>query len=132
MSSEKVTGLGGVFIKSDDVPALTAWYDRHLGTTFGDQTYMGFEWREKNSDKEGTTAFSIFKKDTKYFASENQPCMLNFRVNNLEKLIEELRAAGVTIAGEVQSYSYGKFGWILDPEGNKIELWEDVAEGEGK
>jgi predicted enzyme related to lactoylglutathione lyase len=124
---KRVTGLGGVFFKSENPKELTSWYDQHLGLSFGENSWSTFKWRERdNPDQIGRTEFSLFPKDTAYLAPSDSPFMLNFRVENLEKLLEILRGEGVTVVGEMQVYEYGKFGWILDPEGNKIELWEPI------
>lgn len=126
---KKVTGVGGVFIKAKDPKALAAWYDKHLGTSFGENFYINFKWVDESDQAiPGNTVFSFFKQDSKYFDPSNSPFMINFRVNDLEALIEELKKAGVEMAGEIIKEDYGKFGWIMDPEGNKIELWEPVDE----
>lgn len=117
---KRVTGLGGVFFKCDDTAKQKEWYKTHLGISG-----YGFEWRDKdNPEIEGMTVFSPFKKETEYFAPSAKDYMFNFRVENLVELLEELKKEGVEIVGEMQEESYGKFGWIMDPEGNKIELWE--------
>jgi predicted enzyme related to lactoylglutathione lyase len=124
---KRVTGLGGVFFKSENPKELTSWYDQHLGLNFGKNSWSTFKWRERdNPDQIGRTEFSLFPNNTEYLAPSDSPFMLNFRVENLEKLLEILRGEGVTVVGEMQEYEYGKFGWILDPEGNKIELWEPI------
>jgi len=116
----KVTGLGGVFFKCDDPKQQKEWYNRHLGI----EGY-GFEWRHKdNPEKEGMTVFSPFKKETEYFNPSKKDYMFNYIVDNLVELLEQLKQQGVEIVGEMQDSEYGKFGWIMDPEGNKIELWE--------
>ena len=126
---KRVTGLGGIFFKSKEPKELTSWYDKHLGLSFGNNTWSTFKWRERdNPDQIGRTEFSVFPASTAYYAPSNSPFMLNFRVENLEQLIEILRGEGVTIVGDIEVYEYGKFGWILDPEGNKIELWEPIDE----
>ncbi|HMK27568.1 MAG TPA: VOC family protein [Chitinophagaceae bacterium] len=124
---QRVTGIGGVFIKSKDVKALAAWYDKHLGFSFGENSYVNFSWvNENNPDVPGNTVFSFFKKESKYFDPSASPFMINFRVKDLAALLETLKKEGVEIVGEMMDESYGKFGWILDPDGNKIELWEPV------
>jgi predicted enzyme related to lactoylglutathione lyase len=124
---KRVTGLGGVFFKAEDPKNLTQWYDQHLGLNFGKNSYQSFKWRDRNNpDAIGRTEFSVFKKDTDYYAPSQSPFMFNFRVENLTELLELLRGEGVTIVGDMETHSYGKFAWILDPEGNKIELWEPV------
>jgi predicted enzyme related to lactoylglutathione lyase len=124
---KRVTGLGGVFFKAKEPKVITEWYDKHLGLNFGSNTWSTFKWREReNPEQIGRTEFSIFSEKTEYYAPSKSPFMLNFRVENLEKLLEILRGEGVTIVGEMETFDYGKFGWILDPEGNKIELWEPI------
>lgn len=126
---QKVTGIGGVFIKCGDVKMLSAWYQKYLGIDFGNNTYADFKWLDKNNPgSEGHTVFSLFKQDSTYFNPSEKPFMINFRVNNLEELMTELKSEGVTVAGEIEVYTYGKFAWIIDPEGNKIELWQPVDE----
>jgi predicted enzyme related to lactoylglutathione lyase len=124
---QKVTGIGGVFIKSKDVKALAAWYDKHLGFSFGGNSYVNFKWvNEDNPAVPGNTVFSFFKKESTYFDPSASPFMINFRVKDLVALLETLKGEGVEVVGEMMEEEYGKFGWILDPEGNKIELWEPV------
>jgi D-3-phosphoglycerate dehydrogenase len=118
----RVTGIGGFFFKSNDSKKLVDWYGKHLGLKT-DSYGSTFWWK----DQEGTdcsTQWSPFAADTNYFAPSEKPFMQNFRVENLQLLLDKLKEEGVTIVGEMQTYEYGKFGWILDPEGNKIELWE--------
>lgn len=124
---QRVTGIGGVFIKAKDPAALAAWYEKHLGIGFAGQSYVSFSWvNENNPAVPGTTVFSFFKDSSDYFAPSGAPYMLNFRVKDLDTLLAALRAEGVTVMEKTEHYGYGKFGWCLDPEGNKIELWEPV------
>lgn len=123
---KRVTGLGGVFLKCDDQQAMNEWYTKHLGIEIGEHG-GGFKWREvDDAERIGFTAWSTFKKDSNYFDPSEKPFMINYRVENLERLLETLRDEGVDVVGMIEEYSYGKFGWIMDPEGNKIELWEPV------
>lgn len=121
---KRVTGLGGFFFKTKDPDAIKNWYKEHLGIPV-DQYGWTFWWKDENGNK-CSTQWSPFKEDTKYFSPSDKPFMMNFRVADLEGLLEVLRDEGVTVVGEMETYDYGKFGWILDPEGNKIELWEPV------
>lgn len=123
---KRVTGLGGVFFKAQNPKALTAWYDKHLGLSFGDNLYHTFFGDENPQTEEMTfSAFSIFDNDTQYFAPSKQPFMFNLRVENLDWLLDTLRSEGVQVMEKTESMEgVGKFGWIVDPEGNKIELWE--------
>ena len=119
----RVTGLGGVFFKCEDPKAQQAWYEKHLGLPRADHGGVVFNWRERDEDKPGTTIWAPFKKDTKYFGPGPSPLMLNYRVENLDALLEVLKSEGVQIDRSENS-EYGKFAWIVDPEGNRIELWE--------
>ena len=126
---EKVTGIGGIFFKSPDPKKACDWYDKHLGIQFGEQTYRSFQWKEQETGEQGSTVFSFFKNETTYLDPSKSPFIINFRVKNLDTLLSQLQSEGVTIVGEPQTYSYGKFAWILDPDGNKIELWEPIEAG---
>ena len=121
---KRVTGIGGVFFKTDNPEETKEWYKRHLGIKSGQ--YGGtFEWRHaENEDKKGFTAWSPFSKKTEYMDPSEKEFMINYRVENLEKLLEVLKEEGVEVVGEMQEFEYGKFGWIMDPNGVKIELWE--------
>lgn len=123
---KRVTGIGGFFFKSEDPNAMREWYKNHLGIPT-DQYGWTFWWKDKEGN-ECSTQWSPFEVNTKYFEPSQKQFMMNFRVDNLEALLEILKEEGVTIVGEVETYDYGKFGWILDPEGNKIELWEPIDE----
>ncbi len=124
----RVTGLGGVFLKSDDPDGLKNWYEKHLGIPAGPYGST-FEWRwARYPERKGFTAWSIMPSSTDYFDPGKQEVMINYRVNNLSELIKKLKAQDVTIAGEMEEFDYGKFAWIMDPDGNKIELWEPVDE----
>lgn len=123
---KKVTGIGGVFFKCKDPKAINDWYKTHLG--FETSQYgTSFEWREiDDSTKKGLTQWNPFPENTKYFDPSAKEFMINYRVYNLEPLVEELRKENVTIVDKIETYDYGKFVHILDIEGNKIELWEPV------
>ena len=124
-NKKKIIGLGGVFLKAKNPNSLCSWYDKHLGTTFGKNSYALFHWQEKEPPHQsGSTTFSFFKEDSNYFHPSVKPVMLNFRVQHLDELLQELRANGVYVLDKVEEYPYGKFAWILDEEGNKVELWE--------
>jgi hypothetical protein len=124
--AERVTGIGGIFIKAKDPKTLAAWYNDHLGVPRANGPVPPlFRWRDHEDPKQvGTTVWGLFRADTKYFAPSTAPFMINYRVNNLEGLLTRLRAAGATIEGKVVEDFNGKFGWVMDPEGHKIELWE--------
>ncbi len=128
---KKVTGIGGIFFKCKDPNKVMEWYKTHLGldtTPYG----VSFEWREnddttkQDSTKTHTIQWSAFEEKTTYFEPSTKDFMINYRVENLEKLMEELKKGGVAILDEIQTYDYGKFLHIIDLEGNKIELWEPM------
>jgi predicted enzyme related to lactoylglutathione lyase len=122
---KRVTGIGGVFFKSQDPKQLKGWYQEHLGITPDEQGYIQFQWRERDDpERVGCTVWEAFPQDTKYFDPSAKPFMVNFRVANLAELLDQLRKEGVQVDDKVEEYEYGKFGWIMDPEGNRIELWE--------
>lgn len=129
MSEKKrVTGLGGIFFKTENPAEMRNWYNRHLGLNAGDYGAI-FEWRHADApEKKGSTVWNPFAKHTQYFAPSQKDFMLNLRVDDLEWLLAELKKEGVQQVGELQVYEYGKFAHIMDPEGNKIELWEAVDE----
>ncbi len=123
---KRVTGIGGFFFKSEDPKALRDWYRKYLGLDTND---YGCTFRWKNEKGEDcSTQWSPFKSDTNYFSPSEKQFMQNFRVEKLEELLAKLREEGVQVIGEMESYDYGNFGWILDLEGNKIELWEPMDE----
>jgi len=125
---EKVTGIGGVFFKSDNPKAMNEWYVKNLGLPVGAYGTT-FEWREVDDTlKKGSTSWCTFPQDTKYFDPSTKPFMINYRVANLIALVQELKKENVTIVDEIAEYDYGKFVHILDPEGNIIELWEPADE----
>jgi len=125
---KKVTGIGGIFFKSKDPKAINEWYKTHLGlntTPYG----ASFEWRElDDSSKKALTQWNPFAENTKYFEPSTKDFMINYRVENLEALVEELKKENVTILDKIETYDYGKFVHILDVEGNKIQLWEPAGE----
>jgi len=121
---KRVIGIGGIFFKSEDNAALKDWYNKHLGIE-SESWGSVFEWRRKNNPDDVTyTAWSPFKKDSPYFAPSKKDFMVNYQVENLHELMIALKEEGVEVVGEIEESEFGKFGWILDPEGNKIELWE--------
>jgi catechol 2,3-dioxygenase-like lactoylglutathione lyase family enzyme len=121
---QRVTGIGGVFFKSKDPERLYAWYERHLGLK-RDQAAGGavlFRWADDHGG-DGMTVWSIFREDTTYFQPSQSNLMINYRVADLDALLETLREEGVEIDPK-RDESYGRFAWIMDPDGNRIELWE--------
>lgn len=123
-AEKRVTGIGGFFFKSENPKELVAWYGKYLGLKTDDYGST-FWWKDANGN-DCSTQWSPFASDTAYFAPSEKQFMQNFRVDNLELLLQKLSDEGVTIVGDMQTYEYGKFGWILDIEGNKIELWEPI------
>jgi predicted enzyme related to lactoylglutathione lyase len=126
----KVTGLGGIFFRSGDPAATRTWYREQLGIEAEDYGFP-FMWRELERPRErGYTVWSAFPESTTYFDPSSKQFMVNYRVDDLVQLIAQLEAAGVEIVGGIDEAENGKFAWILDPEGNKIELWEPVPSDE--
>jgi predicted enzyme related to lactoylglutathione lyase len=123
---KRVTGIGGIFFKADDQQKLYEWYEKHLGI----QQMPGgggasFPWREAdNPEREGMTVWALFKRDAKYFDPSHSPFMINYIVDDLDALLAELQKEGVQIDPKREDHDYGRFAWIMDPEGNRIELWE--------
>ncbi len=121
---KKVTGLGGIFFKCKDPKQMNEWYAKNLGLQTTDWGAT-FEWLDADEpEKKGVTTWATFPQHTKHFEPSTKDFMINYRVENLEALVAELEAAGVIVEDEIAVYDYGKFVHILDPEGNKIELWE--------
>jgi predicted enzyme related to lactoylglutathione lyase len=121
---KRVTGIGGFFFKCENPNQIKDWYKNHLGIPT-DQYGWTFWWKDKDGN-DCSTQWSPFESKTTYFNPSEKKFMMNFRVDDLEALLVVLKEEGVTIVGEMESYDYGKFSWILDPEGNKIELWEPI------
>ena len=123
---KRVTGLGGIFFKTKNPQQTKEWYQKHLGLPTDDYGAT-FEWRDaENPEEKGSTVWSPFKEDTQYFAPSQKDFMINYRVENLEALVEVLKSEGVTILNEIETYDYGKFVHILDIDSNKIELWQPL------
>ncbi len=121
---KRVIGIGGIFFKCKDHKAIKNWYAEHLGIPTEDWGAV-FPWRRHDKpDEETYTAWSPFKGDTKYFEPSQHDFMVNYQVENLPSLLETLRQEGVEVVGNIEESEFGKFGWIIDPEGRKIELWE--------
>ena len=123
-SAKKVNGIGGIFFKCKDAKKIREWYATHLGFSVN-QYGAVFEWRQgADSSQKGFTQWSPFNEKTKYFEPSTKEFMINYRVENLEALVEQLRKDSVTITDKIETVEYGKFVHIMDIEGNKIELWE--------
>jgi hypothetical protein len=126
MKTPRVTGLGGVFFKAKNPAKLGGWYKKHLSLPIDDNWGgCSFAWAEaKQPKKKGSTVWSPFAADTKYFGPGKQGHMLNYRVPNLKKVLAALRKEGVWVDPKTEQSEFGKFGWVKDGEGNRIELWE--------
>ena len=123
----KITGIGGVFFKSKgDSAALAAWYQSHLGMRLEDWGGAILKWPDDKAEDRGLTVWSVAKKDSKWFSPSDSSFMINYRVDNLDEMLAQLRAAGVEVVKGPESAENGKFAWIMDPEGNKVELWEPM------
>lgn len=123
---KRVTGIGGIFFKCKDPEQTKQWYKTHLGIDAGDYGAT-FSWREDaDSTKKGQTLWTPFAEKSKYFEPSSKDFMINYRVENLEALVAELKKENVTVLDEIATYDFGKFVHILDAEGNKIELWEPI------
>ena len=122
----KITGIGGVFFKCKDPKAVNEWYKTTLGMDVGPYG-ANFEWRDAEDPKKtGSTAWNTFPENTKYFEPSTKDFMINYRVDDLEALVEKLKKEGVTIVDKIETYDYGKFVHIVDVEGNKVQLWEPI------
>ena len=120
-----VTGIGGIFFKSKgDHKALAAWYQKHLGVQLQPYGSAAFKWPEDKAEDKGVTAWLVAEKDTTWFEPSESSFMINYRVDDLAGMLVNLQEAGIKILKGPESHENGKFAWLLDPEGNKIELWE--------
>jgi predicted enzyme related to lactoylglutathione lyase len=128
----RVTGIGGVFLRARDPKSLSAWYVKHLGITLSDYGGATFLWTDEVPATTGMTTWSLFPEDTKNFGPGNekgpQQAMINYCVDNLEELLAQLAAENVPIDPKREDADYGHFAWITDPEGNRIELWQPLAD----
>ncbi|SCY26511.1 hypothetical protein SAMN05192588_1949 [Nonlabens sp. Hel1_33_55] len=125
---KKVTGIGGIFFKCNDVEATKEWYQKHLGIKHDEYGHTFWNRDVDLPDNKMSQQWSPFKKETDYFDPSKQEFMINYRVENLDQLIAELKSSGVQLIGEAQEFDYGKFAWILDADGRKVELWEPANE----
>lgn len=125
---KKVTGIGGVFFKCKDPQKINEWYKTHLGIETS-QWGTSFDWRDaEDPSKKGSTAWSTFPDTSKYFDPSGKDFMINYRVENIEALVEQLKTEGVTVLDAIEDSDYGKFVHIMDVEGNKVQLWEPKDE----
>lgn len=123
----RVTGVGGVFFKSrSDRASLAAWYAKNLGMTLESFGGAILKWPDDNADDGGLTVWHVADPGSKWFSPSESSFMINYRVDNLDELLAQLRTASVEVVGGPESHENGKFAWIMDPDGNKIELWEPM------
>ncbi len=125
--ARRVTGIGGIFFKARNPKALSQWYRDHLGMNVEKWGGVAFRWSQDNPAGAGTTVWSPFPETTTYFAPSTAPFMIDYRVENLRALLAALRAEGCAVDDKMDESENGKFGWVTDPEGNRIELWEPPA-----
>ena len=122
----RVTGIGGVFIRSQDPKALSEWYAKHLGIALEDYGGASLKWDDEVPAGTGMTVWSTFPADTEYFGDAKQAVMINYRVDDIDALITKLTEAGVWVDPKRQDESYGRFAWIRDLDGNRLELWQPL------
>ena len=121
---KRVTGIGGIFIKAKDPQAMYAWYQKHLGMEhMPDLHSVDFPWKDAGTGEDAHTYWSLFKENTDYFDPSKSAVMINYRVADMDAVVSALQAEGIEILGR-EDHEYGRFAWIMDPEGNKIELWQ--------
>ena len=125
---KRVTGIGGIFFKAKDAPALQAWYKRHLGIDVQPWGGAAFDWTDSDGKPTGgTTAWSIGPQEGNQFAPSTASFMVNYRVEDVHALVAALKAEGCNVLDKIDDSEYGKFAWVIDPEGNKVELWQPPA-----
>jgi predicted enzyme related to lactoylglutathione lyase len=123
----KITGIGGVFLKCrGNGAALAAWYQKHLGMPLEDFGGAILRWPDDRAEDRGLTVWHLADKDSQWFSPSESSFMINYRVDNLGEMLAQLRASGVEVIGGPESAENGKFAWIMDPDGNKVELWEPM------
>lgn len=122
---KRVTGIGGIFFKAKDAPALQAWYKNHLGIDVQDWGGTAFSWTDSDGTPiGGTTIWSVGSEQSNQFAPSTSPFMINYRVDDLHAVITALKAENCNVLDKIDESEYGKFAWVIDPEGNKVELWQ--------
>jgi predicted enzyme related to lactoylglutathione lyase len=125
---KRVTGIGGIFFKASDAPQLQAWYKRHLGIDVQAWGGTAFSWADSDGKPTGgSTVWSIASAESDQFAPSKAPFMVNYRVEDLHALVAALKAEGCKVLDKIDDSEYGKFAWVIDPEGNKVELWQPPA-----
>lgn len=120
---ERVSGVGGVFMRARDAATLRRWYAETLGIAVEEYGGAQFDWTAG-----GSTTWAVFEPDSTYFGRPDQQYMINFRVRDLDAMLAQLRAAGVEVVDQVAEHEFGRFGWAVDPEGNRFELWQPPGE----
>jgi predicted enzyme related to lactoylglutathione lyase len=125
---KKVTGIGGIFFKCKDTQVTKAWYEKHLGLPVDDYGCTFWQAESVKLDKKASQQWSPFESDSTYFDPGKQDFMINYRVADLKSLLEELKQNAVEVVGKMEEYDYGKFGWVMDCDGRKVELWEPSNE----
>jgi predicted enzyme related to lactoylglutathione lyase len=123
----RVTGIGGIFLRARDPKGLAKWYARHLGIAINHYNAATLSWSDEIPAGTGMTAWSTFPSDTTYFGPGAQSVMVNYRVDDLDGLLKKLATAGVEIDPKRENFAYGRFAWIVDPEGNRLELWQPLV-----
>ncbi|MEO3683778.1 VOC family protein [Shewanella vesiculosa] len=122
---KRVTGIGGIFFKAKDAPALQAWYKRHLGIDVQEWGGTAFSWSDSNNKPAGgTTIWAVSSEKSDQFAPSQAPFMINYRVENLKAIVAALKTEGCNVLDKIDESEFGKFAWVIDPEGNKVELWQ--------
>ena len=122
---KRVTGIGGIFFKANDAPTLRAWYQRHLGVDVQDWGGTAFNWTQADGKPiDGSTIWSVWPQDGDQFAPSKSSFMINYRVDDLHALVAMLKAEGCHVLDKSEESEFGKFAWVMDPEGNRVELWE--------
>jgi len=124
----RVTGIGGVFLRAKDPKALTAWYEKNLGIAVESYGAASMLWSDEVPAGTGQTTWSFFPETTKHFGPGPQTAMVNYRVDDLDGILAQLEAAGATIDPKREDADYGRFAWATDPEGNRFELWQPLAD----
>lgn len=126
---KRVVGIGGIFFKSKDPEALRAWYRTHLGMDIQDWGGMAFPWcTPEHPNPDGSTIWSVFEDSSPYFVPSEAPFMVNYRVEDLDAVLAALRAEGCDVDPKTEESEFGKFGWVMDPDGNRVELWEPPSD----
>ena len=122
---KRVTGIGGIFFKAKDAPSLQAWYKRHLGIDVQEWGGAAFSWSDaEGKPTAGTTIWSVGSTESDHFAPSNASFMINYRVEDLHGIVKALKEEGCNVLDKIDESEYGKFAWVIDPEGNKVELWQ--------